>query len=61
MLVSVAGCAVINGDHVVQELAWAFLQAQQAISNILDPVAHERPILDHGEVLLHQQCLGRAD
>jgi hypothetical protein len=28
VLVSVVGCVIVDGDQVVQELAWTFLQAQ---------------------------------
>jgi len=29
VLVSVAGCAIVDGDQAIQELTWALLQAQQ--------------------------------
>ncbi len=53
VLVSVTSCVVVDGDQVVQELAWALLQAQQAVVNVLDSIVPDRPVLDHGEVLPH--------
>ncbi len=61
VLVSIVGCVVVDGDQAVQELVWALLQAQQAIVYVLDLVARDRPILDHGEVLPHQRCFVNAN
>jgi hypothetical protein len=61
VLVSITDCAILDGDQAIQELAWALFQAQQATINVLDPVARDRPILDHGEVLPHRRCLVNAD
>jgi len=54
MCLSIASCVIVDGNQAVQELVWALLQAQQATINILDLVARDRPVLDHGEVLPHQ-------
>ncbi len=61
VFVSITSCVIVEGNQVVQELVWALLQAQQAIINILDLVARDRPVLDHGEVLPHQRCFVSAD
>jgi len=54
VFVSIANCVIVDGNQAVQELVWALLQAQQATINILDLVARDRPVLDHGEVLPHR-------
>ncbi len=54
VLASIAGCVIVYGNQAVQELVWALLQAQQATINVLDLVARDRPILDHGKVLPHR-------
>ncbi len=54
VLASIAGCVIIYGNQAVQELVWALLQAQQATINVLDLVARDQPVLDHGKVLPHR-------
>jgi uncharacterized protein YaaR (DUF327 family) len=61
VLVSIAGCVIVDGNQAVHELVWALLQAQQATINVLDLVARDRPVLDRGEVLPHQRCFVNAN
>jgi hypothetical protein len=28
VLMNIVGCAIVDGDHIVQELVWALFQAQ---------------------------------
>ncbi len=61
VLVRIAGCVIVDGNQAVQELVWALLQAQQATINVLDLVARDRPVLDHGKVLPHRRCFVSVD